>query len=223
MTVRLISLFIFFLLTSNISGLQFGFLLNDNNGLKKKRFVAFGTIPYDTSILAKSEIHYHLTTIINSEFSRRVFEGIERQTFIVDQISLFAMKDGRSMLALKGELSKFLEYIKIQYKHQFKTAVFFPEPLLILAINEISLFKSPFEVDLDEPAFKNEDDNIYKEQFTRDISVSEQTENPLHSDANADDVNSSNSTGDDFETADFNADANYSKMLCCNYNECNIS
>lgn len=182
MAVMLFLLFILFFLTSKISCLQFGFLINDQNGLLKKRFVAFGIIADNTSSKVKSEIYDQLNIYINNELYRRSFEEVERRTFLVDPVLLNAMKDGKSMLALKGELSTFQNLFRFSSKSIYpfyaywKDASFFSDPLLILDFNEISLFTSPFEITLDEPAFMEEDESVYQDLFRKDTSVSQQTE-----------------------------------------------
>lgn len=145
-------------------------MLKDTDfGLLNQRFVAFGTIPEGTSSKVQSEMRDFLNIYVQEELRKRNFEGTERKTFISEPQIMTAMRDGRTLLGLKGELSTFLKLLRYSCKRigainktTWKNAVFFTEPTVILEFNEASRFTRDFEIVLDDVFFlENESDEIY--------------------------------------------------------------
>ena len=167
------------LFTFEISAIQFGFVLgNANVPLINGRFVAFGTIPSDTSSKVQSEMRDFMSTYLDEELRTRSFEGINRQSFISHPQLMTAVKDGRSLIGLKGELSTFLKLLRFSCKKltpsegTWKNANFFSEPLVLLSFNEIGEFTKDLEVILIEVVFLEDDnDDIYAKMIKRDSSV----------------------------------------------------
>lgn len=192
------------LFTCKVFALQFGFTLkNTDFSLLNQRFIAFGTIPQGTSSKFQSEMRDFMNTYLQEELRKREFEGIDRQSFIAEPQIMTAMRDGRTLLGLKGELSTFLKLFRYSAKRigtinkaTLKNAVFFSEPIVILSLNEAGKFTRDFEVTLDDFLFiEDESDEIYSAIVRSEDSMasSEGEEIPLSEPAKKKKINENNS------------------------------
>lgn len=179
MFVRTLSLLVLLQLTPLILCLQFGFFVNDDKMLLKKRFVAFGILPDGISHKIKSEVFDLMHDYIRAEIHRRTFEGIDRVSFLTEPIALNTMKNGRSLLGLKGELWTFMNLFRFSCKRilpaqsYWKDIIFFSQPIIVLDFNEMFSFEQPFEITLIEPGFNDEDKDMFQDLLRRDTTISQ--------------------------------------------------
>lgn len=168
---------LFLIFASEILSIQFGFSIKETGNETQERFVVFGLIPESTSSKVKSEIVDSLNAYVSEELHRRRFEGVERESFLVEPAILAASIEGKSFVGLKGELSVFLNIFRFSCKKiqpvqsTWKEASFLSEPILALSFDEIGKFTREFEVNLIRPAFLEEPDSHY-DDFIRFDSVS---------------------------------------------------
>lgn len=162
-----------YILISQVIALQFGFNVSDGNNMLKKRFVAFGMIPENTSSKIQSEVVDQLKEFIDEELHRRNIEGIDRTSFIADPVMLSALEDGKVLIGLKGELSVFLNIFRfsrrniLPVQNIWKEAIFFSDPILTLNFQDLDKFLKEFEVIVIEASIADEDESVYSDIFRR--------------------------------------------------------
>jgi hypothetical protein len=169
MTIFQLSMLVSFLV-SKIFALQFGFTVKDDKNSLNGRFLAFGIIPDNTSSKIQAEIIDQLTAFINEELYRRILEGVDRTSFLVpNYVVLSELKDGKVLLGLKGESSIFLNLFRMSCKYVIRTrniwkdVTFFPDPIIILNLDEIDMYMKEFEIIMLSPAIAEDDESIYSD------------------------------------------------------------
>jgi hypothetical protein len=169
MTIFQLSILVSFLV-SKIFALQFGFTVKDDKNSLNGRFLAFGIIPDNTSSKIQAEIIDQLTAFINEELYRRILEGVDRTSFLVpNYVVLSELKDGKVLLGLKGESSIFLNLFRMSCKYVIRTrniwkdVTFFPDPIIILNLDEIDMYMKEFEIIMLSPAIAEDDESIYSD------------------------------------------------------------
>jgi hypothetical protein len=169
MTIFQLSILVSFLV-SKIFALQFGFTVKDDKNSLNGRFLAFGIIPDNTSSKIQAEVIDQLTAFINEELYKRILEGVDRTSFLVpNSVVLSELKDGKVLLGLKGESSIFLNLFRMSCKYVIRTrniwkdVTFFPDPIIILNLDEIDMYMKEFEIIMLSPAIAEDDESIYSE------------------------------------------------------------
>lgn len=153
--------------------------MNTDFTLINQKFVAFGTIPEGTSSKVQSEMRDFMNTYLQEELRRRGFEGIHRESFIYEPEIMTTMRNGRTLLGLKGELSTFLKLLRYSCKKidsanraTWKDAIFFSEPTVVLEFSEMGQFTAGLEVSLDFASFiEDESDETYSLMVKSDDSM----------------------------------------------------
>lgn len=163
------SLVLFFVLISFSKCLQFGYYVSDSKGRLVNRFAIIGILPDSVSSTIQTEVLDQLNLEIHEESLNRKFEGIDRTSFNVCEITTKSLAAyDQTLLFLKGELSVFSTLFKysrgkiIHIKNYWTTAKFLSYPVIILDSNESNNFNGSFELTIVKAGITKTQDAVYE-------------------------------------------------------------
>lgn len=135
-----IFIWLFFVSIIQASKLKFGFILVDEDEVLNERFVIFGSTSRSLSLNEKSIINDEMNTFYRFHRKYLQQQGLKGRLTISTKLeSRGTLPNGNLLIALKGEMSEFLKFLRYSLLNVFgvadiwKEVKFYSDPVLILS------------------------------------------------------------------------------------------